>query len=318
MTNQTPTLTDTASGARVPASWRDYYEMCKPRVVLLMLLCAIVGMFLAVPGMVPIDALVFGTIGIALVAGSAAAVNHIADAEIDARMARTQQRPIAQGRVGFNQGVTFAAVTGIGGMLVLYFLVNPLTAWLNLASWVGYGLIYTLWLKRATPQNIVIGGLFGAAPPLFGWAAVSNSVEPGALLLVLIIFAWTPPHFWALALERKDEYRDVDIPMLPVTHGEAYTRLHIMLYTIILVLVSLMPYSIRMSGLLYFVGALALGARFIYWAVVLMKNNDPAAPMATFRFSIVYLGLLFLLLLVDHYTMAPTTEMASLIIDKVQ
>ena len=287
------------------ASWRDYYEMCKPRVVLLMLLCAIVGMFLAVPGMVPIDALVFGTLGIALVAGSAAAVNHIADAEIDARMARTQQRPLAQGRVGFQQGVLFAAVTGTAGMLVLYFLVNPLTAWLNLASWVGYGLVYTLWLKRATPQNIVIGGLFGAAPPLFGWAAVSNSVEPGALLLVLIIFAWTPPHFWALALERKDEYRDVDIPMLPVTHGERYTRLHILLYTLVLVAVSLLPYSIRMSGPLYLVGAILLGARFVYWSVVLLKATDPKAPMATFRFSIVYLGALFLVLLVDHYTIAP-------------
>lgn len=287
------------------ASWRDFYEMCKPRVVLLMLLCAIVGMFLAVPGMVPLDALLFGTIGIALVAGSAAAVNHIADAEIDARMARTIDRPIAQGRVGFTQGVTFAAVTGILGMLVLYFLVNPLTAWLNLASWVGYGLIYTLWLKRATPQNIVIGGLFGAAPPLFGWTAVSNSIEPGGLLLVLIIFAWTPPHFWALALDRKDEYRDVDIPMLPVTHGESYTRLHILLYTVILVLITVLPYSIRMSGEIYLAGALLLGARFLYWAVVLVKNNNPTAPMATFKFSIAYLGALFLALLVDHYTTSP-------------
>jgi len=298
-------IADSPVSAVTRANWRDYYEMCKPRVVLLMLLCAVVGMFLAVPGMVPIDALVFGTIGIALVAGSAAAVNHLADAEIDARMARTHDRPIAQGRVGFNQGVAFAAVTGCVGMLVLYFLVNPLTAWLNLASWVGYGLIYTLWLKRATPQNIVIGGLFGAAPPLFGWAAVSNSIEPGALLLVLIIFAWTPPHFWALALERKEEYSDVDIPMLPVTHGESYTRLHILLYTFILVAISLMPYAIRMSGGLYLLGAVLLGARFLYWAVVLVRDNNPKAPMATFRYSIVYLGLLFLFLLVDHYTLAP-------------
>ncbi len=307
MTNPGPitTLSDSSLPTIAP-SWRDYYEMCKPRVVLLMLLCAVVGMFLAVPGMVPLDTLIFGTLGIALVAGSAAAVNHLADAEIDARMARTHDRPIAQGRVGFNQGVGFAAVTGIVGMLVLYFLVNPLTAWLNLASWVGYGLIYTLWLKRATPQNIVIGGLFGAAPPLFGWAAVSNSVEPGALLLVLIIFAWTPPHFWALALERKDEYSDVDIPMLPVTHGESYTRLHILLYTFILVAISLMPYIIRMSGVLYLVGAVLLGLRFLYWAVVLVRDNNPKAPMATFRFSIVYLGVLFLFLLVDHYTVAPS------------
>ena len=294
------------------AGWRDYYEMCKPRVVLLMLLCAIVGMFLAVPGMVPVDALVFGTLGIALVAGSAAAVNHIADAQIDARMARTHNRPLAQGRVGFQQGVAFAAITGCAGMLVLYFLVNPLTAWLNLASWVGYGLIYTLWLKRATPQNIVIGGLFGAAPPLFGWAAVSNSIEPGALLLVLIIFAWTPPHFWALALERKEEYRDVDIPMLPVTHGERYTRLHILLYTLVLVAISLLPYSIQMSGPIYLAGAVLLGMRFIYWAVVLLKAENPAAPMATFRFSIIYLGALFLFLLVDHYTIAPIAITGSL------
>ncbi|MEM7218323.1 MAG: heme o synthase [Pseudomonadota bacterium] len=294
-------ITETSLGA----TWRDYYEMTKPRVVLLMLLCAIVGMFLAVPGMVPLDVLLFGTLGIALVAGSAAAVNHIADAEIDARMARTEARPIAQGRVGFYQGIAFAATTGILGMLVLYFLVNPLTAWLNLASWVGYGLVYTLWLKRATPQNIVIGGLFGAAPPLFGWAAVSNSIEPGALLLVLIIFAWTPPHFWALALDRKDEYRDVNIPMLPVTHGEPFTRLHILLYTLILVAISLLPFSIRMSGWLYLAGAVLLGARFLFWAIKLLRNQDAGAPMATFRFSIVYLGALFLVLLVDHYLTAP-------------
>jgi heme o synthase len=225
--------TDLMSDATVAlAGWRDYLELTKPRVVLLMLLCAMVGMFLAVPGMVPIDILVFGLVGIALVAGSAAVVNHIADAEIDARMARTQARPVATGRIGFRQGLAFSGLLGISGMLILYFLVNPLTAWLNLASWVGYGLVYTLFLKRATPQNIVIGGLFGAAPPLFGWAAVSNSVEPGALLLVLIIFAWTPPHFWALALDRKEEYASVDVPMLPVTHGEAYTRLHIFFYTL--------------------------------------------------------------------------------------
>ena len=283
------------------AGWRDYLEMTKPRVVLLMLLCALVGMFLAVPGMVPVDALVFGLLGIALVASSAAMVNHIADAQIDARMARSQARPVATGRVGMIQGLVASALLGIAGMLVLYFLVNPLTAWLNLASWVGYGLIYTLYLKRATPQNIVIGGLFGAAPPLFGWAAVSNSVEPGALLLVLIIFAWTPPHFWALALERKDEYASVDVPMLPVTHGEQYTRLHILYYTLIMVAVSLLPFAIGMSGWLYLAVALALGAGFVYWAVVLLLNRNPRAPMETFKYSIVYLGLLFVVLLGDHY-----------------
>jgi protoheme IX farnesyltransferase len=283
------------------AGWRDFLELTKPRVVLLMLLCAMVGMFLAVPGMVPLDILVFGLIGIALVAGSAAVVNHIADAEIDARMARTQARPVATGRIGFRQGLAFSAVLGVTGMLMLYFLVNPLTAWLNLASWVGYGLIYTLFLKRATPQNIVIGGLFGAAPPLFGWAAVSNSIEPGALLLVLIIFAWTPPHFWALALERKEEYASVDVPMLPVTHGEAYTRLHIFFYTLILLAVSLLPFAIGMSGWLYLAGALALGGGFIYWAIALLRNRNPRAPMETFRYSILYLILLFGFLLVDHY-----------------
>lgn len=285
----------------VAAGWRDYLELTKPRVVLLMLLCALVGMFLAVPGMVPVDTLVFGLIGIALVAGSAAVVNHIADAEIDARMARTHDRPVAAGRIGFRQGLAFSAVLGVVGMVVLYVFVNPLTAWLNLASWVGYGLIYTLFLKRATPQNIVIGGLFGAAPPLFGWAAVSNSVEPGALLLVLIIFAWTPPHFWALALDRKDEYAKVDIPMLPVTHGDAYTRLHIFLYTLILLAVSLLPFVIGMSGVLYLAGALALGGGFVYWAIVLLRNRNPRAPIETFRYSILYLGLLFAVLLVDHY-----------------
>ncbi|NIP15421.1 MAG: protoheme IX farnesyltransferase [Pseudomonadales bacterium] len=288
------------------ASWRDYLEMTKPRVVLLMLLCALVGMFLAVPGMVPVDVLVFGLVGIALVAGSAAVVNHIADAQIDARMARTEARPVATGRVGLRQGLLFSAVLGVSGMMVLYFLVNPLTAWLNLASWIGYGLIYTLYLKRATPQNIVIGGLFGAAPPLFGWAAVSNTVEPGALLLVLIIFAWTPPHFWALALDRKEEYASVDVPMLPVTHGERYTRLHILYYTLILVAVSLLPFVIGMSGWLYLAAACALGGGFIYWAVVLLRNRNPRAPLETFRYSIVYLGLLFVALLADHYVVADT------------
>ncbi|MEZ5558571.1 MAG: heme o synthase [Pseudomonadales bacterium] len=283
------------------AGWRDYLELTKPRVVLLMLLCALVGMFLAVPGMVPWDALVFGLLGIALVAGSAAVVNHLADAEIDARMARTMQRPVATGRVGLRQGLVFSAITGISGMAVLYFLVNPLTAWLNLASWVGYGLIYTLFLKRATPQNIVIGGLFGAAPPLFGWAAVSNSIEPGALLLVLIIFAWTPPHFWALALDRKEEYASVDVPMLPVTHGESFTRLHIFLYTLVLFACSLLPFATGMSGLIYLSGAVALGAVFLYWAVVLLRNRNPRAPMEMFKYSILYLMVLFAVLLVDHY-----------------
>jgi protoheme IX farnesyltransferase len=307
------------------ASWRDYLEMTKPRVVLLMLLCALVGMFLAVPGMVPVDVLVFGLAGIALVAGSAAVVNHIADAQIDKRMARTRERPVATGRVDTRSALIFSALTGVAGMLILYFGVNPLTAWLNLASWVGYGLIYTLFLKRATPQNIVIGGLFGAAPPLFGWAAVSNSIEPGALLLVLIIFAWTPPHFWALALDRKADYESADVPMLPVTHGDAYTRWHIFFYTLILFAGSLLPFAIGMSGLLYLAGAVALGGGFVYWAVALLRNRNPKAAIETFRYSILYLALLFVVLLVDHYLVvagigtgfAPAAEAAPIVLESV-
>jgi len=287
--------------AQARSTWRDYLEMCKPRVVLLMLLCAIVGMFLATPGMVPLDVLLLATLGIGLVAGSAAVINHIADAEIDARMARTKSRPVAAGRVSLSQGLLFSGAIGTAGMAILYVGVNPLTAWLNLASWVGYGLLYTMFLKRATPQNIVIGGLFGAAPPLFGWTAVTNSIEPGGLLLVLIIFAWTPPHFWALALERKEEYAAVDIPMLPVTHGEHYTRLHILYYTVILFISTLLPFLIDMAGYLYLAGATTLGVGFLYWAVVLLRNRNPRAPLAMFRYSIVYLMALFIFLLLDHY-----------------
>ena len=283
------------------ATWRDFLEMSKPRVVLLMLLCAVVGMFLATPDLPSIATLVIGTLGIALVASSAAVVNHLADAEIDARMARTQHRPVATGRVTVRQGVIFSAVIGIAGMWLLYTQVNPLTAWLNLASWIGYGLVYTLFLKRATPQNIVIGGLFGAAPPLFGWTAVTNNVEPGGLLLVLIIFAWTPPHFWALALDRVDEYKKVNVPMLPVTHGDRYTRWHIFFYTAILFAVTLLPYAIDMSGLIYLLSAIALGVGFLYWAVALLIGRDEHAPIETFRYSIAYLAALFVALLVDHY-----------------
>ncbi len=304
------------SAVTAPATWRDFYEMTKPRVVMLMLLCAMVGMFLAVPGMVPLDTLFIGLFGIALVAGSAAVVNHLADAHIDARMARTHKRPVATGRVSVREGIIFSAVTGIAGFGILYAFINPLTAWLNLASWVGYGLVYTFFLKRATPQNIVIGGLFGAAPPLFGWAAVTGTVEPGALLLVLIIFAWTPPHFWALALDRKEEYASVDVPMLPVTHGDAYTRLHILLYTFILLASTLMPFAIGMSGLIYLASALILGGGFLYWSVVLYRNRNPKAAMATFRYSILYLALLFLALLVDHYfliSLVPAAESGPLL-----
>ena len=290
----------------VETTWRDYYEMCKPRVVMLMLLCTLVGMFLATPGMVPWDVIIFGNVGVALVAGSAAALNHLLDASIDAKMARTQNRPVAQGRVSNTQGALFVGITGIAGIAILAIFINPLTAWLNLASWVGYGIIYSVYLKRATAQNIVIGGLFGAAPPLFGWTAVTNSIDGGGLLLVLIIFAWTPPHFWALAIDRMEEYRLVDIPMLPVTHGEAYTKFHILLYTIILVLVSVLPYLIGMSNLLYLVSALALGAGFLYWSLAMMFGSNPKAPIETFRYSIFYLMALFVALMVDHYLLPVT------------
>ena len=266
-----------------------------------MLMCAAVGMFLAVPGMVPPNIILCGLSGIALVAASAAAINHIADAQIDLRMARTKDRPVATGRVSTTQGLVFAGITGSVGFVILYYLVNPLTALLNLASWVGYGLVYTLYLKRATPQNIVIGGLFGAAPPLFGWTAVTNSIEPGALLLVLIIYAWTPPHFWALALDRKAEYERADVPMLPITHGEAYTRWQILFYTVILLACSVLPFSIGMSGWPYLLAALALGAIFVFWAVAMFTKRDKRVPIRTFRYSITYLMLLFLALLVDHY-----------------
>ena len=286
------------------ASWRDYLELTKPRVVSLMLLCAAVGMALASPGLEHVATMTSALVGIALVAGSAAAVNHIADARIDARMARTRNRPVVQGRVAHSAGVAFCAVTGIAGMLVLYVLVNPLTAWLNLASWVGYGLFYTFYLKRATPQNTVIGGLFGALPPLFGWTAITNAVSLEALLLVLIIFIWTPPHFWALALDRKEEYTDADIPVLPVTHGERSTRWHIFVYTVLLVAASALPYVTGMSALIYLVGALALGGGFIYWASALLIGTRSDAPKQTFRYSIIYLTALFALLVADHYLVA--------------
>ena len=280
---------------------QDYVELCKPKVVLLMVFCVIVGVCLASPGIVPIDALIFSSVGVGLVASSAAVVNHLADSHIDLKMARTQDRPIATGRISTIEGLLFSAFLGVAGTLILWFLVNPLTAWLNLASWVGYGLVYTFFLKRATPQNIVIGGVFGAAPPLFGWTAVTNTIEPGGLLLVLIIFAWTPPHFWALALDRKEEYSKVGVPMLPVTHGEFYTRLHILLYTLLLTIVSLMPFLIDMSGFIYLIGAFLLAGGFLYFALALLLNKNSKIPMQTFRYSIFYLAALFMFLMVDHY-----------------
>jgi protoheme IX farnesyltransferase len=279
----------------------EYYELCKPRVVMLIVFTAIVGMFLAVPGLPPLDKLVFGTLGIALQAASAAAVNQLIDRKIDARMARTCGRPLVTGSVSVRESVIFAALLGLAGFVVLWRWVNPLTAGLTLATLIGYAGIYTLYLKRATPQNIVIGGAAGAAPPVLGWAAVSGTIHPHALLLFLIIFTWTPPHFWALAIERRDEYAEVDVPMLPVTHGLDYTRLQVLLYTVLLAAVSALPFVFGMSGLLYLVGALALDAVFLAYAIRLKWAPQPGLPMRTFGYSIVYLMGIFSLLLADHY-----------------
>src|SRR5450830_1537481 len=262
------------------AIWRDYLELTKPKVVVLMLITSLVGMFLAT---------------------RAAVVNHVVDRRIDTLMARTQKRPIAQGRVSPVAALAFALFLAVAGLALLLAFTNPLAAWLTLASLLGYAVIYTGFLKRATPQNIVIGGLAGAAPPLLGWVAVTGHVSAEPLLLVLIIFAWTPPHFWALAIHRKEEYAKADIPMLPVTHGEHYTKVHILLYTCALLAVSLMPYVIHMSGLLYLGCALLLGGRFLQWAWVLYRGAQPHAAINTFKYSIWYLFLLFIALLVDHY-----------------
>jgi protoheme IX farnesyltransferase len=284
-----------------PVSWRDYVELTKPVVVALMILTSVIGMFLSVPGMVPWEILIFGNLGIALCAGSAAAVNHLVDQRIDLIMARTKNRPIAQGRLATRDAIIFALVLGIAGTAVLLIWTNQLTVWLTLASLFGYAFVYTMYLKRATPQNIVIGGLAGAAPPLLGWTAVTNSLDPNGLLLALIIFVWTPPHFWALAIHRRDDYAKVGIPMLPVTHGIEYTRLNILLYTILLIIVSLLPFVVGMMGVLYLVGALVLGSGFLYWSIVLFRGNNKLAPMETFKYSSIYLMTLFLVMLVDHY-----------------
>lgn len=281
--------------------WRSYLALCKPNVVALIVFTALVGMLLASPGMVPLDVLVFGTLGIGLAAGSAAAINHVVDRKIDAVMGRTRGRPLPQGAVSSRDALTFALTIGAIAMAVLWLLVNPLTALLTFLSLIGYAVIYTMYLKRATPQNIVIGGAAGAAPPVLGWTAVTGSVDPGALLLFLIIFTWTPPHFWALAIHRAEEYRKVDMPMLPVTHGTDFTRLQILLYTVLLLVVTLMPYGFGMSGGLYLGGAMVLGLGFLYHAVRLYRGHDERMPMRTFGYSIVYLMALFALLLADHY-----------------
>ena len=283
------------------ARWPDFLELTKPRVVALMLITAVIGMCMAVPGFVPWQPLVLGNIGIALCAGAAAAINHVVDERIDQKMSRTTNRPVAQGRVSQSEAIVFATLLAILGTALLATTVNVLTAVLTVASLVGYAFIYTMFLKRATPQNIVIGGLAGAAPPLLGWTAVTGEIHAHGLLLVLIIFAWTPPHFWALAIHRKEEYAAVGIPMLPVTHGNRFTALHILLYTILMFLITLLPYITLLSGWIYAVAATLLGLRFLYWSVEILREKNPDAPMATFKFSITYLMVLFIAMLADHW-----------------
>ena len=284
-----------------PAPWRRYLELTKPKVVTLITFTAIVGTLLASPGLPPLAALLWGNLGIALAAACAATINHVLDRRIDEQMARTRSRPLPTGALTERNALIFAAVLGVVSMTMLAFLVNLLTAALTFLSLIGYAVIYTVWLKRATPQNIVIGGAAGAAPPVLGWAAVTNSVDANALLLFLIIFVWTPPHFWALAIARRDEYARAGIPMLPVTHGLAYARLQVLLYTVLLTLVTLMPYLTRMSGLIYLIVALGLNAGFLYYALALKITARTELPMRVFRFSVSYLMWLFAALLVDHY-----------------
>ena len=282
---------------------QSYLGLCKLKVVALIVFTAMVGMFLATspPGMVPWDVLLFGNLGIGMAAASAAAINHVLDAREDAKMARTSNRPLPQGELNERNALIFAAVLGAVAMLMLVFLVNVRTAVLTFLSLVGYAVVYTMYLKRATPQNIVIGGAAGAAPPILGWTALTDSIDPHSLLLFLIIFVWTPPHFWALAIYRRKEYAKVDIPMLPVTHGVPFTRLQILLYTILLLVVSVLPFVTRMSGPVYLVGALLLGGGFLYYAIIMMKGEDEKIAMKTFGYSIWYLMAMFALLLVDHY-----------------
>ncbi|HMA90870.1 MAG TPA: heme o synthase [Burkholderiales bacterium] len=280
---------------------RAFYALTKPRVVSLIVFTAVIGMLLATPGMVPPRALFAGTLGIALVAGAAAAVNCLVEQHIDAVMQRTRWRPLPRGELGALHTLMFAGVVGGAGLWVLAYFVNALTMWLTLATFVGYAIIYTVILKPATPQNIVIGGASGAMPPVLGWAAVTGQVTIEAMLLFLIIFAWTPPHFWSLALYRADDYARAGLPMLPVTHGRKYTQLQVLLYTVILCGVSLLPYVVRMSGMLYFVAACALGAVFLAYAVRIYRAYSDRLARRMFRYSIIYLAALFAALLVDHY-----------------
>jgi heme o synthase len=282
-------------------SCKSFFQLTKPRVTALIVFTAIIGTFLAMPGMVPLQLLMAVIFGVGMVSGAAAAFNCLIEQEIDARMARTQRRPLPTGRVSSIQTSFFASILGSAGLVLLYFYVNALTMWLTLATFFGYAVIYTVFLKPSTPLNIVIGGASGAMPPILGWAAVTDSVTPEAMILFLIIFVWTPPHFWALALYRKAEYEKSGLPMLPVTHGEAFTQLHILYYTIILFAVTLIPYVMGMSGIIYLVGAVLLGAGFLYYAIKLYRGYSDALAKSTFKYSVNYLMLLFAALLVDHY-----------------
>lgn len=282
-------------------SWKHYLTLCKPNVVAEMLFTAFVGMLLAVPGMPPLDTLTYSMIGIALAASSAAAINHYIDRNADAVMKRTENRPLPKGTLKTMNVIAFAVILGIASMLLLVIKVNALTAVLTFLSLFGYAIIYTVYLKRMTPQNIVIGGAFGATPPLLGWCAMTGEIHPYALLLMLIIFVWTPPHFWALAIARREEYAKVNIPMLPVTHGPDFTRLQILLYTILLLIVTLLPYLTGMTGLIYLSSALLLGLLFIGFAILMMRRKDNGTAMKTFAYSIVYITLLFAALIIDHY-----------------
>ena len=283
------------------ARWPDFLELTKPRVVALMLVTALIGMCMAVPGFVPWEPLILGNLGIGLCAGAAAAINHVVDERIDQKMSRTTNRPVATGRVSQSEALIFAALLALLGAALLAWTINVLTAVLTVASLVGYAFIYTMFLKRATPQNIVIGGLAGAAPPLLGWTAVTGEIHAHGLLLVLIIFAWTPPHFWALAIHRKEEYAAVGIPMLPVTHGNRFTALHILLYTILMFLITLLPFATMLSGWIYLISAVVLGVIFLYWSIEILREKNPKAPMETFKYSINYLLLLFVAMLADHW-----------------
>lgn len=280
---------------------KNFFPLCKPRVTSLIVFTALIGMFLATPGMVPLQLLLATTIGIAFASGAAAAFNCLIEHKIDAIMARTRGRPLPTGQVSSSETMVFATLLGTAGLAILYFYVNPLTMWLTFATFVGYAVIYTVFLKPATPMNIVIGGASGAMPPILGWAAVNNTVSPESLIMFLIIFAWTPPHFWSLALYRREEYARVGMPMLPVTHGEAFTLLHILLYTIILVAVSLMPYGLGMSGMIYLIAVIILNAIFMAYVIGLYRSYSDDLAKRTFRYSITYLTLLFAMLLVDHY-----------------